>query len=94
MFLDLDNDTVLIKILKPCIFGLALSLCTRALTVLGGGGGDPRPPHDFFDCRTLKDRKCGGHGVSKPKFVSGIRILFRLLTKYEDLNPLFYYMKL
>ena len=34
MFLDLDNDTMLIKILKPCIFGLALSLCTRALTVL------------------------------------------------------------
>ena len=37
MFLDLDNDTVLIKILKPCIFGLALSLCTRALTVLENG---------------------------------------------------------
>ena len=33
-----------------------------------GGGGDSAP-HDFFDRSTLKDRKSGGHGVSKSKLL-------------------------
>ena len=39
------------------------------LTPLGGGGGRIPPPHDFFDRSTLKDRKSGGHGVSKSKLL-------------------------
>ena len=39
------------------------------LTLFGAGRGGFRPPHDFFDRSTLKDRKSGGHGVSKSKLL-------------------------
>ena len=37
--------------------------------IWGGGGGGFRPPNDFFDRSTPKDRKSGGHGVSKSKLL-------------------------
>ena len=33
------------------------------------GGGSESAPHDFFDRSILKDRKSGGHGVSKSKLL-------------------------
>ena len=41
----------------------------RINPIWGDGGGRIPLPYDFFDRSTLKDRKSGGHGVSKSKLL-------------------------